>query len=103
MTDAVGTTRRGILAFAAVAVATLGMGYGAHAQQAYPSQPIRFVIAFGPGGVGDTTSRLVAEKVPAALVMLPGGTDFRGGQGYVQRMEELVKRLEQGLQGKSPW
>ena len=33
------------------------------AQQAYPSQPIRFIVAFGPGGVGDTTARLVAEKL----------------------------------------
>lgn len=48
------------------------------------------------------TSRLVAAKVPAPLVMLPGGADFRSGQSYVQRMEELVKRLEQGLQGKGP-
>jgi len=48
------------------------------------------------------TSRLVAAKVPVPLVTLPGGTDFRGGQSYVQRMDELVKRLEQGLQGKSP-
>ncbi len=47
------------------------------------------------------TSRLVAEKVPMPLVTLPG-TDFRGGQSYVQRMDALVKRLEQGLQGKSP-
>ena len=46
------------------------------------------------------TSRLVATKIPAPLVVLPGGTDFRGGQSYVQRIEELVKRLEQGLQGK---
>jgi zinc/manganese transport system substrate-binding protein len=46
------------------------------------------------------TSRLVAEKIPAPLVVLPGGTDFRGGQTYVQRIEELVKRLQQGLQGK---
>jgi zinc/manganese transport system substrate-binding protein len=46
------------------------------------------------------TSRLVAGKIPAPLVVLPGGTDFRGGQTYVQRIEELVKRLEQGLQGK---
>ena len=48
------------------------------------------------------TSRLVAGKVPAPLVTLPGGTDFRGGQSYVQRMDETVKRLEQGLQGKNP-
>jgi zinc/manganese transport system substrate-binding protein len=46
------------------------------------------------------TSRLVAGKIPAPLVVLPGGTDFRAGQTYVQRIEALVTRLEQGLQGK---
>jgi tripartite-type tricarboxylate transporter receptor subunit TctC len=37
------------------------------AQQAFPSQPIRFVVAFGPGGVGDTTARLVAERLGEKL------------------------------------
>jgi len=39
----------------------------AWAQQAYPSQPVRFIVAFGPGGVGDTTARLVAEKLGQKL------------------------------------
>jgi zinc/manganese transport system substrate-binding protein len=47
-----------------------------------------------------TTSKLVASKVPAALVVIPGGTNFRGNQTYVQRMEELVSRLEKGLAGQ---
>jgi tripartite-type tricarboxylate transporter receptor subunit TctC len=41
----------------------LGAAGAVKAQQAWPSQPIRFVVAFGPGGVGDTTARLVAEKL----------------------------------------
>jgi zinc/manganese transport system substrate-binding protein len=48
----------------------------------------------------DTTSRLVAEKVPAGLVILPGGTDVRKGETYLQHLEELVKRLEQGLKAQ---
>jgi tripartite-type tricarboxylate transporter receptor subunit TctC len=40
--------------------AVVGQAWG---QAAYPDRPLRFVIAFGPGGVGDTTSRLVAEKL----------------------------------------
>ena len=31
--------------------------------QAYPTKPIRFILPFGAGGVADTTSRLVAEKL----------------------------------------
>ena len=49
-----------LLALAAVSVPVW-------AQQAFPSQPIRFVVAFGPGGVGDTTARLVAEKLGEKL------------------------------------
>jgi zinc/manganese transport system substrate-binding protein len=48
----------------------------------------------------DTMAKLVASKIPAPLVTLPGGTDFRDGQTYVQRMELTVSRLEQGLAGK---
>ena len=61
--------RRSVLALAGLAPAALCAiaGGAAHAQQAYPSQPIRFVIAFGPGGVADTTSRLIAEKLGEKL------------------------------------
>jgi zinc/manganese transport system substrate-binding protein len=45
----------------------------------------------------DTTSRLVATKIPAALVILPSGANFREGETYIHRMERLVKALEQGL------
>jgi zinc/manganese transport system substrate-binding protein len=48
----------------------------------------------------DSTSKLVASKIPAGLVILPSGASFRNGQTYIQRMEELVKRLEQGLKGQ---
>src|SRR6185436_10779450 len=54
----IGAVRAAALALALSAV--LGQAWG---QTAYPNQPVRFVIAFGPGGVGDTTSRLVAEKL----------------------------------------
>jgi tripartite-type tricarboxylate transporter receptor subunit TctC len=36
-------------------------------QPAYPTQPVRFVIAFGAGGAADATARLVAEKLSAKL------------------------------------
>jgi tripartite-type tricarboxylate transporter receptor subunit TctC len=62
-------TRRGALA----AMAALGAGAAtrpaaaqASAQtsaQTWPSRPVRIIIPFGPGGVGDITIRIVAEKL----------------------------------------
>jgi zinc/manganese transport system substrate-binding protein len=48
----------------------------------------------------DATARVLASKMPATLVIIPGGADFRAGETYLQNMEELVKRLENGLAGK---
>ena len=35
--------------------------------QTYPARPVRLLVPFGPGGVGDITARAVAQKVGAAL------------------------------------
>ena len=35
--------------------------------QAYPSKPLRLLVPFGPGGVGDITSRAVMQKMSEAI------------------------------------
>ena len=45
----------------------LGLCVGASAQEAWPSKPIRLVVPFTPGGVTDTSGRLIAEHLSKRL------------------------------------
>src|SRR3546814_14342930 len=54
--------RRAVLALAA----SLLMA-GAAAAQTYPSQPIRLIVPFPPGGPADVASRLVGQQLEARL------------------------------------
>lgn len=45
----------------------------------------------------DGTSRLVAEKIPARLLKLPGGPDFRGGETYGDSIDRMVKAIAEAL------
>ena len=48
----------------ACVIATLAMLTAlAHAQDAYPSRPVKIVIGFGPGSGTDIVARLVAEEL----------------------------------------
>jgi zinc/manganese transport system substrate-binding protein len=49
----------------------------------------------------DATSRLLAERIPAVLVKVPGGPDYQAGQSYVEYVDRLVSLIEQGLKGRS--
>jgi tripartite-type tricarboxylate transporter receptor subunit TctC len=50
--------------FAAIALA---LACGAAAAQGFPSKPIRFLVPFAPGGIGDLTARTVAQKLSENL------------------------------------
>lgn len=47
-----------------------------------------------------STGTQLSKLIPAPLVVLPGGTDFRTGKTYLQHIEDIVTRLENGLKGK---
>ncbi|MBM3529667.1 MAG: tripartite tricarboxylate transporter substrate binding protein [Alphaproteobacteria bacterium] len=58
----------------------LGLTAGAFAQANYPERPVRFVIAFPPGGATDTFFRAISHEYSQAL----GGSiviENRGGAG----------------------
>lgn len=59
--------RRGVAAFRWLAAAALAAVCGAAAAQTYPMKPIRFVLQHAPGGFGDITARLVAQKMSASM------------------------------------
>jgi tripartite-type tricarboxylate transporter receptor subunit TctC len=51
-----------------IAVALVAWTAGsAVAQPAYPNRPVRIIVPYGPGGVADTTMRLIADKLTQKL------------------------------------
>ena len=52
---------------------------GAHAQQAYPTKPIRLIVPFAPAGASDIVARIMTQKlgegfrVPVVVDNRPGG------------------------------
>jgi len=58
--------RRSWLTSTLVAAAALAWGTAAQAQS-YPAKPIRLVVPFTPGGVTDTSGRLIAEQLSKRL------------------------------------
>ena len=55
------------LGAAAAVLALLISPVAPAAAQKYPDRPVKIVLPFGPGGVADVTSRLVAEKLGEKL------------------------------------
>jgi tripartite-type tricarboxylate transporter receptor subunit TctC len=65
--EVITTAAKRIGSLAAVMLAIAFAGPGTTSAQAYPDKPISLVVPFAPGGVVDTTGRLMAEAMAKHL------------------------------------
>jgi tripartite-type tricarboxylate transporter receptor subunit TctC len=77
---------KGFIAFLLICT----MAGAAHAQPAYPSRPIRIVVANPPGGQTDVVTRIIAERLgsnlgqPVIIENRPGGNTNNGTKYVAQ-------------------
>jgi len=83
------------VSFACLAAGLAGIVPAAHAQDAYPSKPIRMVVPFPPGGSIDMTARLVGQKLSKALGQ-PVLVDNRPGASGNIGMDYVAKAPKDG-------
>jgi tripartite-type tricarboxylate transporter receptor subunit TctC len=85
-------SRRGLLGAAAAS----SLVRPALAQRGtWPDRPIRLVVGFAPGGVGDLTARLVAPKISEGLGQ-PIVIDNRPGAGGIVSAENVMRSAPDG-------
>ncbi|MGH8661112.1 MAG: tripartite tricarboxylate transporter substrate binding protein [Burkholderiales bacterium] len=78
-----------------IVAVVVALGAAAASAQNYPARPIRFLVPFGPGGVGDITARVAAQKLSASLgqqVII----DNRPGAGGIVATEIVAKAAPDG-------
>src|SRR4051812_50024735 len=71
-------TRRG---FMAALAAALCLPLAAQAQSQYPSQGVRLIVPYAPGGVPDTTARLLAQRLQDRIGQTVVVENRAGGNG----------------------
>jgi tripartite-type tricarboxylate transporter receptor subunit TctC len=78
-----------------ILIALSALAAGVATAQEFPSKPLRLLVPFGPGGVGDITARTVAQKLGEQLgqqVII----DNRPGAGGVVASEIVAKAEPDG-------
>ena len=86
---------RSIVAACAAFTLALGAAADGRAQDSYPNKPVKLLIGFPPGGLLDTVSRIVGERM-AALLGQPFIVDARPGAGGLIATSALAKSAPDG-------
>ena len=79
----------------ALLAAGLVSAAAAHADEAYPTRPVRIIIAFPPGGGADLTGRLVGQKLSEAFGQ-PVVVDNKPGANGILGAELVAKSPPDG-------
>ncbi len=87
-------SRRGALQLAGAAACALAVP-GLHAQSAWPSKAIRFVVPFAPGGTSEIVARSVAAELTKQLGQSVYVENKPGGAGAIA-MAEVAKAAPDG-------
>ncbi|SEB20041.1 tripartite tricarboxylate transporter substrate binding protein [Variovorax sp. YR216] len=87
--------RRHLLCGLGVAAAVMQMPTLARAQSRYPSQPIKLVVPFAPGGGGDVLGRLIGAKLSDSMRQ-PVIVDNRPGASTVIATEYVARATPDG-------
>src|SRR2546428_98061 len=76
-------------------VALFVLTWGTAFAQAWPSKPVRMVVPFAPGGVTDSSARIVAAKMQEVIGQ-PVLVDNRTGAGGVIATDHVAKSAPDG-------
>ena len=76
-------------------IALFALSFACHAQDTYPNKPVRLVVPYPPGGVGDAVARMISPGWSAALKQ-PIVIDNRGGAGGNIGLDLVAKSAPDG-------
>ena len=80
---------------AAIAIALSLTAAGVHAQEKYPTRPIRLLTPFAAGGGSDILARMIGPQVSAVFGQQVG-VDNRPGAGGIAASEIVAKPAPNG-------